>query len=66
MAEGCINFAVVCIEPTIADHFKVFFRDMADQSFDEINSGNGFFYVFIIFMTVVMKSDRLSIIAVNP
>ena len=59
MAEGCINFAVACIEPTIADHFKVFFRDMADQSFDEINSGNGFFYVFIIFMTVVMKSDRL-------
>lgn len=66
MAEGRVNFAVACIETAIADHFKVFFRDMADQSFDEIDSGNRFFYVFIIFMTVVMKSDRMSVIAVNP
>ena len=66
MTKGCVNFAVTCIETAIADHFKVFFRDMADQSFDEFNSRNRFFYVFIIFMTIVMKSNRLSVIAINP
>ena len=66
MPKGCVNVAVTCIETAITDHFKVFFRDMADQSFDEINSGNGFFYVFIIFMAIVMKSNRLPVIAVNP
>ena len=65
MAEGCVDFAVACVETAIAEHFKVLFRDMANQSFDEINSGNRFFYVFIVFMTIVMKSNRLSVIAIN-
>ena len=44
------------IKPAIADHFKVLFRDMPDQTFDEIHCGNGFLDVFIIFMTVVTGS----------
>ena len=62
-----IYFAVPCIKPAIADHFKVLFRDMPDQTFDEIHCGNGFLDVFIIFMTVVMKCNGagILIIAVN-
>ena len=62
-----IYFAVSGIKPAIADHFKVLFRDMPDQTFDEIHCGNGFLDVFIIFMTVVMKCNGagILIIAVN-
>ena len=54
------------IQAAISNHFKVFFRDMTDQPFDEVDGRNRFFYVFIIFMTIVMESNGLSVIVVNP
>lgn len=62
--EFCICFSVSGIQSAISNHFKVFFRDMGKESFDEINSGDSFLDVFIIFMTIVMKSNRIPIIAV--
>ena len=53
------------IKPAIADHFKVLFRDMPDQTFDEIHCGNGFLDVFIIFMTVVMKCNGAGILIID-
>ena len=54
-----------CIESAIADHFKVFFRDMADQTFDEIHSRDGFLHIFFIFVTVVVESNHTAIVAVD-
>ena len=31
-----INLTVPCIQPAIADHFKMFFRNVTDETFDEI------------------------------
>lgn len=39
---------------------------MGDEPFDKINGRDGFLHVFIIFMTVVMKGNRIVIIAVYP
>ena len=64
--EAFINRTVPGIQAAIPDHFKVFFRDMADQLFDEINSRDCFFNVLIIFMTVVMESNRMTVIVVDP
>lgn len=41
--EFGINLTVPCIQPAIANHFKMIFRDMSDQTFDEIQGRNGFF-----------------------
>lgn len=64
--EFFVCFAVPGIKTAIADHFKVFFRDMTDQSFYEVYCRDGFFYAFVIFMTIVMKSNHFSVIAVDP
>ena len=37
---------------------------MANESFDEINGRDCFFYVFIIFMSIVMEGNSMTIIVV--
>lgn len=54
------------INAVIANHLKVFFRDMTNQACDKINRRNGFMNEGIILVSVVVKGNRLSIIGVNP
>ena len=54
------------IETIVADHFKMFLRDMPDQTFDEVHNRDRFLYIFIIFVSIVMKSDHRTIIFVDP
>lgn len=63
--EFGINFSVTCINPTIPNHFKMFFRDVANETLDEFHGRNRFFYVLFILMPVVMESDHFSIIFIN-
>ena len=42
------------------------FRNVTDQSFDEIHNRESFFHICVIFMAVVVKRNRISVIAVNP
>lgn len=64
--ELLVCFAVACIQAAIADHFKMFLRDMPDQTFDEVHNRDRFLYIFIIFVSIVMKSDHRTIIFVDP
>lgn len=43
----------------------MFFRDVANQPLDEINCRNGFLYVFVIFMVVVVERDMITIIFID-
>ena len=61
-----VCFAAACIQAAIADHFKMFLRDMPDQTFDEVHNRDRFLYIFIIFVSIVMKSDHRTIIFVDP
>jgi len=54
------------INPIIADHFKMLAGNMADEPLDQVHGRNGFVDQEAILMAVVMKSDRLTIIGVNP
>ena len=56
---------MACINAAVADHFKMFFRYMADQPCDEFHGGNGFTDEFIIFVAVVMERDMFAIITVD-
>lgn len=55
-----------CIQTAVPDHFKIFFRNVTDQSFDEIHNRESFFHICIIFMAVVVKRNKISVITVNP
>lgn len=38
---------------------------MLDEALNEFHNGNGFFYVFVIFMAVVVESDKIATILIN-
>ena len=53
------------IKAIVTNHFKMLLGDMDNEFFDEIPCGNSFGNEFVIFMSVVMKSDEITIITVN-
>ena len=64
--ELFVNLSVPCVNAAITDHFVILFRDMADQAFDEFHNRKCFFHIFVIFMPVVVESDKVAIIFINP
>ena len=64
-AKFFINIPVSCIDTAITYHFEMFFRDMLNKALNKFHDRNGFFHILVIFMTVIMKSYILSVIAVN-
>ncbi len=64
--KSFVSFTVTGIETIVSGHFKMFFRDMLDQKFYKIQRGNRFFNVCIILVSVVMESDEITIIGINP
>lgn len=60
-----IDLSMSCIQSTIANHFKVFLRNVTDEAFDEIYGRDSFLYIFFILMAVVMKSDHFTVIFIN-
>ena len=55
-----------CIQTAIADHFKMFFRDVSDETFYEIHNRQSFFHILFIFVTAIVESNDISVIPVNP
>ena len=55
-----------CIQAAITNHFKMFFRDVSDETFYEIHNRQGLFHILIVFMAVIVESNSISIIPVNP
>ena len=64
--EFFVNLPVACINAAIADHFVMLFRDMPDKALYELHNRKGLFHIGVIFVAVVMESDGVAIIAVNP
>ena len=55
-----------CIQAAIADHLKMFFRDMTDETFDEIYDRQSLFHILFILVPVIVESNGIAIIPVNP
>jgi hypothetical protein len=64
-AELFVRGAVPGINAIIPDHFKIRFRDMANQSFYELQRRNRFVNKLVIFMPVVVEGDRIAIVFIN-
>ena len=44
----------------------MFFRDVADETFYEIHDRQSFLHILVIFMAVIVESNGISIIPINP
>ena len=53
------------IKTIVTDHFKVLIRDVNNEALNEINDRKGFDNQFVVFMSVVMESDKRTGIRVN-
>ena len=60
-----ISITMSGVKAAITDHFEMFFRDMADEPFDEINDRNGFLNILFIFVAVIMKSNLSAIVMID-
>ncbi len=60
-----VRAAVVRIKATVTYHFKVFFRNMPDEAPDKFHDRDGFLYIGVIFVAVVMECDIFPIIVIN-
>lgn len=64
--EFFVNLTVAGINAAITDHFVMFFRDVLDEPLYEFHHGDSFFDIPVIFMAVVVESDKVTIIFINP
>ena len=58
-------FVVFGIDAVVTQHFKVFFRDVNNESFNEVEGGNTLFDGLVVFVAGVVKSNIFSIIFIN-
>ena len=56
---------MLCIYPIVAEHLEMFFGDVDNQFFDEVQSRNGFSNRFVIFVSGVMEGYIITIIIIN-
>lgn len=54
-----------CVYPIVAKHFEMFFWDVDDQFFNEVQSMDGFSNSFVVFVPGVMKGYILAVIMIN-
>lgn len=64
--EFFVGLTMAGVKAVIADHLEMFFRDVADQPFDELHDGDSLRYESVILMAVVMEGDMIAVIAVDP
>ncbi len=61
-----VNVTVPGIKTAVPDHLVMLFRDMLDEALYEFHHRNGLFHVLVIFMAVVVESDKILLILIDP
>lgn len=61
-----INVPVPCIKAVVSGHFEILFRDVLYEEFDEINDRKFLLHKRIVLMPVVMESDSVAVIGIDP
>lgn len=57
---------MACINAAITNHFVVLFWDMSDEAFYKIHNRDSFLNIAVILVTIVMESNKVTVILVNP
>ena len=63
--ELFVRAAVACVDAIITNHLEIRFGDVSNKSFHEIQYGKGFINKFVVFVSVVVESNRITIVFVN-
>lgn len=63
--ETFIRLLVAGIYAIVSNHFEMLFRYVLNQTFHEFESRDGFLYVFIVFVAIVMKSNHFAIVFID-
>ena len=63
--QSFVGITVSGIDTIITNHFKMFFRYMLNEPFYKVQSGDCFGSQLVIFVSIVVKSNRISIVVVN-
>lgn len=66
MIEMIVDLAMSCIEAAIADHLEMFFRDMPDETPDEVHGRESFLDIFFIPVTIIVEGDGVAIVVIDP
>ena len=64
--EFFVAFPMACIKTAITDHFIMLFWDMPDKTLNEFHNRKRFFHILVIFVAVVVESNKVTIVFVNP
>ena len=64
--EPFVNFPVPGVNAAITDHFVMLFWDMADKALYKFHNWDRFFHIPVILVAVVMESDKIPIILIDP
>lgn len=60
-----INPAVPCIKAIIAGHFEVFFRDVLDEEFNEVQHWESTFHISIVFVAVIVEGNGFAVVGID-
>lgn len=60
-----IGLAVSGINAVVANHLKMLFGDMTDKPLDEMHSRNCLVNQLVVFVSVVMEGNKLTVIGVD-
>lgn len=54
------------VNAAITDHFVMFFRDMLYEPRDKFHNRDGFFYICVVFVPVVVEGNGAAVILIDP
>ena len=60
-----VRFTMSGIYAVITNHLEMFFRDMLSKSCHEIKNRESFSDQFFVFMTIIVKSNKFTIVRIN-
>ena len=60
-----VRFTMPGINTVITNHFEMLFRDMLGKSSHEVKNGEGLGDQFLVFMAIVMKSNKFTVVRIN-
>ena len=61
-----VDLTVPCIQAIVPCHLEIFIRDVLYEQLDKINRRKGFSDERIVFVFVVMKSNHIPIVSIDP
>ena len=60
-----VDLPVARINAAVTDHLIMLFRDVADETLDELHDRDCLFHIFVILVTVIMEGNKVAIIVIN-